>query len=269
MKNKETLNKKEGITRGYDFLKFTLTSLLLPIIIGSLTAYITYKMDKPKEYVIRETYNMNNFKILEYFPLKVDNYWIYERNMEYINDENKEVKIKDEVTKKVIANYNNGELDLFVIQGDPLARKEKGNDPNSVMYGYIIVSNKIIEVPKNKINYIIGKFKNKESLYEDDINELSILFEFPLFNKQKYGEFNQLFRKDSKYINNVTELQPYKKRIGESIIDVGIYTIDSVYSSGNEQISYTPYVGITEYSRNSNGTMDNYYIRLKEYKVKE
>lgn len=255
----------------YELIKFISTSLIVPIIIGIITAYITFKMNKPKEYAIRETFNMNEFKTLNYFPLDVGNYWIYKRSMEYVNDDNEVKIVDDEVTKEVIEKYENDDMKLFVIKGDPLEMdlENKNIEPNNVIYGYIVLSNKIIVVPKQDIDLIVEKFKNKKSLYSGDTKNLNILFEFPLFDNQKYGDFDQLFRNDEKNISHVTELQPYKKKIGESIIDVGIYTINRLHNGGDESITFTPYIGITEYSYNHNGTTNKYYIKLNEYKIKE
>lgn len=261
------MEKKEK----YELFKFISASLILPIVIGGITAYITFKFDKPKEYVIRETFNMNNFKVTEYCPLHVGDYWIYDRNIEYTNFDNEEIKIEDKVKKEIIAEYDNGDMQLFLIKGNPIFidYEKKNLDANQIVYGYIVVSHKVIEVPKERINNIIKKFEKEESLYDDDIDGLRILFEFPLFDKQKYGEYDQLFRNDEKNIYYVSELQPYKKKIGDSIIDVGIYYIDALHNDGDESISFTPYAGITEYSYNHNGTLDKYLIELDEYKIKE
>lgn len=260
--------KKSNVS---EWIKFIATSLIVPTAIGVITAYISFKMNKPKEYAIRETFNMNEFKILEYFPLDIGDYWIYKRNMEYKDDNNEDKKIDDEVKKEVIEKYDNGNMQLFVIKGNPLITADvvKGIDANDITYGYIVISHKVIEVPNKRIDDIRKKFKNKESLYSDDIEGLSVLFEFPLFDNQKYGDFDQLFRNDEYNTNHVSELQPYKRKIGESIIDVGVYSIDSLHNGGDESMTFTPYIGITQYTYNHRGTLNKYFIQLKEYKVKK
>lgn len=98
---------------------------------------------------------------------------------------------------------------------------------------------------------------------------LSIEFELPLFDKQRYGEFAQLLRSDKKNINYVTKRASYQKQVDDSLIDVGLYTINNRYNSGNQLISFTPYLGITEYDYEHYGTTYTYHMQLKEYKVKE
>ena len=275
MKKKKNNNSNNNIKKEksskYEILKFISASLITPIVIGIVTAYITFKFDKPKEYVVRETFNMNNFKVTEYFPLHVGDYWTYDRNIKFNNDYDETIEMKDKVKKEIIEEYDNGDMQLFVIKGDPtfLDRERQNIDANEIKYGYILISHKVIEVSKEKIDEIINKFKQKEDLYYDDLEGLTILFEFPLFDKQKYGEYDQLFRNDERNVYYVSELQPYKKKIGESIIDVGIYYIDSLYNDGDASMSFTPYLGITEYSYNHNGTIAKYLIELDEYKIKE
>ena len=154
------------------------------------------------------------------------------------------------------------------MKGEPLLEEET-KKANEMIYGYIIISNKVIKVPSKKINLLIKKFKNKESICGDDTDGLNIEYEFPLYNGQRYGEFSQLFRKDAKNISYVTKLIPYRKKVGENIIDVGVYQIDNLYNSGDMQKFFNPYLGITEMSYEHRGTKDKYLIDLKEYKIKE
>lgn len=160
--NKKHKNNKKSVSNNENLFKYILTSLLLPIIIGSITAYITFKMDKPKEYVVRESFNMDKFKTTEYFPLKVGNYWVYERDILYRDIDNNEKQLNDRVKKEIINHYNNQELDLFVLKGDPLADPFIKENPNEIVYGYIVVSNKVIKVNKDKIESIIEKVKDKK-----------------------------------------------------------------------------------------------------------
>lgn len=247
--------------------KFIATAMIVPILIGILTSYISFKMSKPKEYFIRESFDLEKLDITSYFPLHVGNYWTYSRDMS-IDAMNGNREIKDEVTVDVIKHYKNGEMDLFVMKGDPLLQEdvEKAND---IIYGYIIISNKVIKVGNDKIDLFVEKFKAKQSIYANDTDGLYIEYEFPLYSGQRYGEFSQLFRHDAKNISYVTKLLPYRKKVGENIMDIGIYQIDNLYNSGDEQKTFTPYLGVTEFTYEHRGTVYKYLISLKEYKIKE
>ena len=247
-------------------LKFIGTAIIVPVLIGIITSYISFKMSKPKEYFIRDSFDLEKLDITEYFPLKVGNYWKYSRNMSFA-DGNGDIEIKDEVTVDVIKHYKNGDMELFVIKGDPLLQEET-EKANDIIYGYIIISNKVIRVNSNKIDLFINKFEDKESIYAGDTTGLYIEYEFPLFNGQRYGEFSQLFRPDVKNISYITKLVPYRKKVGENIMDIGIYKIDNLYNSGDEQKMFTPYLGVTEMSYEHRGTTDKFLITLKEYKIK-
>lgn len=245
---------------------FIATAVIVPILIGITTSYISFKMDKPREYLVRETFNLEKLDVTKYFPLKTGNYWIYSRDMSF-NNGHEDEHIEDEVKVEVIDHYENGDSQLFVIKGNPIIEGTK--EANNYIYGYIVVSNKIIIVPNQKINLFIEKFKNKEGIYADDTNVLSVEYEFPLYDGQKYGDITDLFRADAKNISHVTKLVPYRKKVGENIMDIGNYKIDNLYNSGDEQKIFTPYLGITEMSYEHRGTTDKYTVDLKEYKIKE
>lgn len=247
--------------------KLILESVVTPVVIGISTAYISFKMNKPKEYFIRESFNLENLDITSYFPLRVGNYWTYRRDMSIGTiDGNK--KIKDEVTVDVIKHYKNGDIDLFVMKGDPLLQEEV-KEANEITYGYLIVSNKLIKVGSDKIDLFIEIFKSKRGIYENDTEGLEIEYEFPLFHGQRFGEFSQLFREDVKNINYVTKLEPYRQRVGENIMDIGNYQIDKLYNSGDAQTKFTPYLGITQMSYEHIGTTEKYNISLKDHCLKE
>lgn len=254
--------------RYINHFKFLITAIIVPVVIGSITSYITFKMDKPKEYLIRESFNLEKLDVTKYFPLDEGNYWIYSRNLTFADGDGTNKSIKDEIKVEVINKYKNDDKELFVIKGDPLAEKE-AEEAENIIYGYIVLANKIIKVPTYKINSFIDIFKNKSNINRDDTEGLYIEYEFPLYNGEKYGEFSELFRSDSKNISYVTKLMPYRKKVGENIMDIGIYQIDNLYNSGDEQKFFTPYLGITEMSYEHRGTTDKYLIDLKEYKLKE
>lgn len=90
-----------------------------------------------------------------------------------------------------------------------------------------------------------------------------------MFNNQRYGDLDQFFRNNGKNINYVKKLQPYKKIIEQTLTDVGLFTINQLYNSGDSETSFTPYLGITEYNYHHNGTLNNSYIRLKEYRLSD
>lgn len=247
--------------------EFILVGGIVPIMIGVGTAYISFKMDKPKEYLIRESFDLEKLNVTEYFPLEVGNYWIYSRDMVF-NIGKTDKKIKDEVRVEVTNHYKNKDKELFVMKGYPFA-EEEAKKANDITYGYIVISNKVIHVGPSQINLFINKFKNNEIINVPDTYGLSLEYEFPLYNGQRYGEFSQLFREDAKNISYVTKLTPYRKKVGENIMDIGIYQIDNLYNSGDEQKMFTPYLGVTEMSYEHRGTTDKYNIDLKEYKIKE
>lgn len=251
--------------RYIDCFKFAITTVIVPIFISGITSYITFKVDKPKEYLIRESFNLEKLDVTKYFPLSKGNYWIYSRDFTFANGDGTDKRIKDEVKVEVIDKYKNDDKELFVIKGDPLAEKEAEN----VVYGYIVLAKKIIKVPSDKIDLFIDIFKNKSNINREDTKGLYIEYEFPLYNGEKYGEFSELFRSDSKNISYVTKLTPYRKKVGENIMDIGIYQIDNLYNSGDGQKIFTPYLGITEMSYEHRGTTNKYIIDLKEYKLKD
>lgn len=249
----------------FKFILPILKDVIVPIVIGIFTTYTSLKMSKSKEYYVRESCDLEKLDITSYFPLNVGYYWKYSRDMSIDTSYGNE-KIKDEVTVEVIEHYKNEDIDLFVMRGDPLLR-EGYEKANKINYGYLIISNKVIKIDNDRIDLFIERFKTKRSIYEDDTVGLDIEYEFPLFNGQRFGEFSQLFRADAKNINYVTKLEPYRKKVGENIMDIANYQIDKLYNSGDEQIRFTPYLGITHISYEHIGTVDKYSITLKEYNI--
>lgn len=256
--------QKEELRKKTELGKWMISSLVIPIIIGCVTPFVIARMDKTKEYIYMDNSNLENFSVEEYFPLRVGNYWIYERNVEEDNGEGKVAVYTDKVKSEVIEEYFYNDMKLYVLKGNPFLMESSQTEAQNQEYGYIILGTKVIEVSSSLLPRIVDKIKKGEQFAYDDITELNITFEFPLYEGQRYGELSQILLHDAKNSVYVEKLAPYSERKGNSLVDVSTYLIHERYNSGDSVLTFVPYKGIIEYQYEHRGTVYKMSIRLKE-----
>jgi hypothetical protein len=131
-------------------------------------------------------------------------------------------------------------------------------------YGYLIISNKVYWIPSD---YLDLKKVNSETR-EDFLSKIHLVFEFPLFDGQQFGDdvFSYL-REDFLYRKFVRKEDSYFIRKNNSIINLGVYNIvDSVLGS-DSVTRFVPYKGIVFNSYKHHGTIQEYEEELIETNV--
>ena len=99
-------------------------------------------MNKTKEYIYIDNSNLENFKVEEYFSLKVGNYWGYEQNIEKVNEDEQVSVYTDKAKSEVIEEYFYNGMKLYVIKGNPFLMETSQIEAQSQKYGYFIAGDK-------------------------------------------------------------------------------------------------------------------------------
>lgn len=258
-KNSLNSNQNESATR------WIITSIIVPIVcsaIGIIIAIIT--LDKPVTYIYKEVSNLDTFIVTEYFPLKKGNYWTYSYKAKEQLPGSSDVKETSGTIKMIVENvrkYDNCEL--FEMRGDIFSQ-----DPEEE-YGYLVVANKVYHVSESYLGQLIEFLDSKKPVEYEFYSHISLEYEFPLFEGQKYGDISGMLRDDLKYVSNVNKLNTYLAKTDNRLEESAAYTIVEADIGSDMQMTFIPYVGITSIKYHHRGTVIDFEVELLKYELNE
>jgi hypothetical protein len=245
------------------------------------------------EYDYKETTNWEVSQAREYFPLSKGNYWIYSGEYEgysakqdkyYTKNFEFKIKVKDEIKK--------GEVSLFILNNyfqdlasvlesyyDSSSDSELKNKNKIKLKesdcGLLLVANKLFYISNENLPKVKQALLSKSLSIDEPESEKSILdfssllFEFPLFKGQRFGDFYSITRSDLSYMWYVNDKRNVEILNNNTFETVPIYQL--VYNTilDNKEIKFRPYVGVLSYFSSHHGVTGNLSLELKEYEVKE
>jgi len=203
----------------------------------------------------------------DYFPLAVGNRWVYKGIVMDTIDRGRLIKKKIYLTMSVDDVIKNKDMALYILTGDfkdsVLGLREDDEDiinTPSNKYGYLLVSNKIFYIQQDKLEKAIDCIKNIGYLKDDMVRQKDLIFEFPLFKGQKFGETSQIAREDMRYFWHVDKVGYYKKDSPE-------YQLIYNTLPDSTEIKFQPYLGILSYRYHHHGTKIEANLSLIDYKI--
>lgn len=247
---------------------------------------------KERSYDFKESNNWNVKESREYMPLKKGNYWFYKGS--YLSYS---VKNKKSITKKVTVKFEiqkeivQGAIGLFIVSNypvdiyqecqnkfDSMSLKEL-NSPQPIEFihrekkaGLLLVANKLFYIPSNNLEKLERYVKNPNKPFNNKfsfpaLSYEDLMFEFPMYKGQRFGDLNSITRDDLSYfwyVNSVRQINTLK---GETFEETKIF--DLLYNTVPDQrkIVFRPYLGIIQYSVIHNGTPDDLQLDLDKFKI--
>ena len=138
-------NKKVEESGMFYYFKWAINSVLIPITCALISAVVIIRVtERPTTVVYKEVPIVEKFSVLDYFPLKRGNYWIYDYRYKLTklpDKESSKIPNIDEGQKKfkvLVENaYTTGDYYLIILKGD-MFRGETDK-----RHGFLIVSNKV------------------------------------------------------------------------------------------------------------------------------
>jgi len=245
------------VRTGGKYLWFV-SSVLVPIITTVISAGVIYLgLLKPTAYVYKEVPVLDEFDILDYFPLEEGNYWDYKMDLEY-----QDVKgirtYSDTVRMTVHGIYKKDYFTLIEMKGNPF----DGIKDLDSTFGYLIFSNNVYWL--NKIQ--LDRLKQSKEVLQLSFKNYELLFDFPLFEGQRYGNMSEWIA--NKYNNVVEKSDYYIKQVGETVKTRPVYTIHLVTTPDKSRTIFVPYLGISSYEYHHNGTVNDIKVQLIDYNLK-
>lgn len=243
-------------------------------------------------YDFKETSNWNVKESRYYMPLKKGNYWTYNGtytgySMKYQKYFTKKAKVKFEILKE----YKKDGMSLFVVSNSPIEIQNlisskfdsmKKNDLNSAfalefvdrksISGLLLVANKLFYIPKTELKSVENYLKSPDKRINNEFPKTSLsyrdlVFEFPMFKGQRFGDLNSITRKDLSYfwyVNDVREINSLK---GNTFEKVQVFDIIENTLPDQQMITFRPYLGILSFNSIHKGTKNDLQLELKKYKI--
>ena len=254
---------------------------------------------KEIEYDFKETNNWNVKESREYMPLNKGYYWMYSgtfTSQAYEHQEKdrekvftKKVNFKFEIKKEI---KNNG-LSLFIVNNFPQdiyaevynkfleMNEEELNSSQAIEFndgelvaGLLLVANKLFYVSNDELdsveNYIKepNKFMNQEPVNPiPPLSYDSLIFEFPLFKGQRFGDLSSITRNDLSNFWYVDDVYEYEKLSGENFEKTQNFYL--IYNTLPDQqtLVFRPYIGILSIGSKHKGTISELILDLEEFKI--
>lgn len=245
------------------------------------------------EYDYKETNNWNVKDSIEYMPLKKGNYWIYKGfytsysiNLKkyYTKDVNVKFAIKEEI-------QNNG-ISLFIVNNFPqeiyphikdkfdVMDEEELNSSEPIEFddgdnvsGLLLVANKLFYIPYEELDTVEKYINAPNKLVNEQLvnpypslSYENLIFEFPMFKGQRFGDLNSITRGDLSHFWYVNEVREIATLNGDTYEKTQIF--DLIYNTLPDQqtIVFRPYLGILSLSNKHNGTPEDLLLDLEEFK---
>jgi len=141
------------------------------------------------------------------------------------------------------------------------------NDINSKNeYAYLIISNKVFYIPNDKLDVIINDKPNPNTYQVRD--SLDIVFEFPLYDKQRYGiHISTMMNENLNYMYYVNKDSYFLSRKGDNNEEIPIYKISESSLGSDTTMTFIPTIGISKFKYIHHGTIDTREVELVDYRV--
>jgi hypothetical protein len=203
----------------------------------------------------------------ELFPMSKGTYWIYRGEVKWQYGEtvkSTKVEWKMEVVEAIVrtddaaAVLKGGPWDLPWFQPD----RQRG-DYSLVRIG----QTKFYLLSGDKVAQALERLKNPSQLLTDLVDDSDLILQFPLKEGARFGEADQLNRKDGMYVWRVE--RPERVRLqdikgfprGEQIE----YSIAFLTYPEHTYISFVPGIGITGFRYGHHGTVSEVWLKLAEF----
>ncbi|KAB8139242.1 hypothetical protein F9U64_01055 [Gracilibacillus oryzae] len=249
------------------------------------------------EYDFKDSYKWNVNESDNYIPLKKGNYWMYSgeyygfspRYREYFK---KKITMKLEILKEIKNEKLN--ISFYIVNNYPVNIRStikqrfdemNKNELTSVepielinnenKSGLLLVANKLFHIPNKEIQGVVDFLNDPQKVVNHKLSNPSplltyddLLFEFPLFEGQRFGDIETITNPNLSYfwyVNDVTEINALNENKFEN---VQIFNL--IYNTNPDQqnIEFRPYLGIIRYSVTHKGVPDDLYLDLEEFELK-
>lgn len=205
---------------------------------------------------------LEGFSAEVYFPLQEGNYWEYAGQHRECNDGAKIETKKLAVRMLVKKRYHCTNYSLAVMTGNPWKA-----DPQE-KYGLLTYSNQIYYVSPELLTGLI-KAAESDSILPSD-QELNLKLEMPLYNGQRFVSTacpRFMTRSDQLYVPSVSRLSSSLLSDATIPSHMPVYSISDSSCGDSYNFEFVPTVGVTGVSYAHNGTIYEYQLKLKGYKV--
>ncbi|MGB3260460.1 hypothetical protein, partial [Paenisporosarcina sp.] len=199
----------------------------------------------------------------------------------------KKVNFKFEIKEEI---QNNG-LSLFIVSNFPQdiyaqvsnkvlnMNEEELNSSKALDFndgelvsGLLLVANKLFYVSNDELdsveNYIKdpNKFINQIRPYPS-LSYENLIFEFPLFKGQRFGDLSSITRDDLSHFWYVDDVYEYEKLNGENFEKTQNFYL--IYNTLPDQqtLVFRPYIGILSIGSKHLGTVSELILNLEEFKI--
>lgn len=244
--------------------------------------YDVFKYNKPVMYEVRNTYTMDDFDLKKYYPLEEGNTWTYDLSYATTIEKNTIKSFESNINMEIIDSIEKGRLKLVMARGNIFNINYFGlkrgsheefqqmiNRVNNEEFIFFIDSNKVLYTYDEKIiEEIINFFQDENQItYQQDA--LEVLFDFPLFDGQVIGSTNEgTYRTDGLYSRIVSKSDgtfdgPYYYHEND------IFALSHWTMPDDSAITFVPYIGITNVDATHHGTVGEYKLSLKEYRINQ
>lgn len=199
--------------------------------------------------------------IENYMPLAKGNYWEYSYKIKESSAEGRIIEKNGTIKMEVQSIHRAMDYTVVEMKGDILNLQPDGR------FGFLATSNKIYWLDEATLNNVlnrIGELQQFESLSEILGEGTGLMFEFPLYDGQKFG--GDPNRSDLMYIWVVSHDGEF---LGKENKSFKKYRLEYCQSADTTTVVFVPGIGITSFSYHHNGTIDDRMIELVDYKITE
>ena len=225
-------------------------------------------------YEVKLIPSFDGVSVDDYLPLRKGNRWVYEGTAMTTTTDGPVVKGNVRLSMRVIGEKHAGTMDLYMMEGHPSdavwaldhAQDDIVDVPPS-RYAYVVVGNKVFRIADDEIDRAMEVLVEGDGFDESLLSADNLEFEFPLSEGLQFGRAQSLGRKDMMYRWVVSDITLCYAAGDEGLREVPHYQL--VHKTLPDRISlwFTPYLGITSYSYQHNGTIAEVDLSLKEYEV--
>ena len=238
-------------------------------------AYFATRKQKQTTIEVRKVSTLGLDDFRKYFPLQVGNEWIYEGVVRKISEDKSIIERNVLVRMKVveaITMKENTAVTLFVMSGHPTdamglrdvdATSAEVVEPPPSHYAFLTIGNKVFEIYEvEAVKEFVqaGGFNGTFKLTQEQL-----VFEFPLFKGQRFGDSESLARADMRYLWYVNDIRQYDEPNDNKISQQLEYQIIRNNLPDSESVLFRPYLGIVEFDYVHHGPTHEVHIGLKDY----
>jgi hypothetical protein len=245
------------------------------------------------EYDYKEINNWDVTESKSYMPLSLGNYWIYRGYYKAYSTKFKEYFTKNvelEIRVKEVINNEDKGISLYILgnyienafstideEFEKLSYEELIS-PNPLKIkdnecALLLVANKLFYIPYDEINIVKefvndpDKIINGHGINTPNLNFDNLIFEFPLFKGQRFGDFKTITRGDLSHFWYVNEQRNIQILNGTTFETVPVFYLTYNTLPDYQVIQFRPYVGILSYTSIHNGSTKDLEINLIEYEI--